>query len=183
MLGEIKKMKTYKRCGHRHRHSDRRSDRHSDRHRHTHTQKLGQYERALEAYSKSLDIKIQVLDQHHPSLADTKYNMGDYEKALFHFPDVARSHGNIGNVHRLGNLEKALFHLGKANEVFISVFGGEHPPSLADTKYNMALLHEKRGERHLAKQLYLECEAVYATVYGPDHSETIDAKQEASDCD
>ena len=46
----------------------------------------------------------------------------------------------------------------------------------------MALLHKKRGERHLAKQLYLECEAIYATVYGPDHSETIDAKQKASDC-
>ena len=87
---------------------------------HTHTQKLGQYERALEAYSKSLDIKIQVLDQHHPSLADTKYNM--------------------------------------------------------------ALLHKKRGERHLAKELYLECEAIYSTAYGPDHSETIDAKHKASDC-
>ena len=55
--------------------------------------------------------------------------------------------------------------------------------SLADTKYNMALLHKKRGERHRAKELFLECEAIYATVYGPDHSETIDAKQEASDCD
>jgi hypothetical protein len=46
----------------------------------------------------------------------------------------------------------------------------------------MANLHKKRGERHLAKQLYLECEAICATVYGPDHSETIDAKQKASDC-
>ena len=55
-------------------------------------------------------------------------------------------------------------------------------PSLADTKYNMASLHKKRGERHLAKQLHLQCEAIYATVYGPDHSETTDARQQAIDC-
>jgi len=61
------------------------------------------------------------------------------------------------------------------------VVGQDHP-SLADTKYNMALLHKQRGERHLAKELYLECEAIYATVYGPDHSKTTAAQQQASDC-
>ena len=57
----------------------------------------------------------------------------------------------------------------------------EHGCSAKITEYNMALLHKQRGERHLAKELYLECEAIYATVYGPDHSKTIDAKQKASD--
>jgi hypothetical protein len=66
-------------------------------------------------------------------------------------------------------------------EITVKVVGEGHP-SLADTKYNMALLHKERGERHLAKELFLECEAIYATTYGPDHSETIDAKQKASDC-
>ena len=48
--------------------------------------------------------------------------------------------------------------------------------------YNMAILHKERGERHVAKQLYLECEAIYAKVYGPNHSKTIDGKQKAGDC-
>ena len=55
-------------------------------------------------------------------------------------------------------------------------------PLVADTKYNIALVHKKRGEREEAKKLYLECETIYATVYGPDHSETTDAAQQARDC-
>ena len=85
---------------------------------------------------------------------------------LVHRPSVPRQGSNIG--------------------VFFSkyeaVYGYEQLPFLADTKYNMALLHKKSGERHLAKELYLECVAIYATVYGTDHRETIDAKQEAIDC-
>jgi len=46
----------------------------------------------------------------------------------------------------------------------------------------MALLHKKRGETEVAKKLYLECEEIYAKVYGPDHSETTDAAQKARDC-
>jgi len=50
----------------------------------------------------------------------------------------------------------------------------------------MALLHkktrQKRGETEVAKKLFLECEEIYAKVYGPDHSETTDAAQQARDC-
>jgi len=35
----------------------------------------------------------------------------------------------------------------------------------------MPLLHEQRGEREVAEQLYLECDAIYAKVYGLDHSD------------
>ena len=55
-------------------------------------------------------------------------------------------------------------------------------PLFADTKYNIAFVHKKRGEKEAAKKLYLECETIYAKVYGPDHSETTDAAQKARDC-
>ena len=55
-------------------------------------------------------------------------------------------------------------------------------PLVADTKYNIAGIHEERGEKEAAKKLYLECETIYAKVYGPDHSETTDAAQKARDC-
>ena len=46
----------------------------------------------------------------------------------------------------------------------------------------MARLRKARGERKAAKQLYLECEAIYAKVYGPDRSETTDAGKQARNC-
>jgi len=40
----------------------------------------------------------------------------------------------------------------------------------------------ERGERKVAKQLWLECQAIYAKVFGADHSKTTDAAQQARDC-
>ena len=74
----------------------------------------------------------------------------------------------------------------KSLDIRISVFGTENHvsdhPSVADSKYNMALLHKRRNETERARQLFLECEQIYAKVYGPDHSETKDAAQQASRC-
>ena len=52
----------------------------------------------------------------------------------------------------------------------------------ANSKYNLAVLHKKRGETEKARQLFLECEQTYSAVYGPDHSETQDAARQASQC-
>jgi hypothetical protein len=55
-------------------------------------------------------------------------------------------------------------------------------PHVAGTKYNIANVHKKSGETEASKKLYLECETIYAKVYGPDHSETTGAAQKARDC-
>ena len=39
-----------------------------------------------------------------------------------------------------------------------------------------------RGEKDVAKQLFFECEAIYAKVYGPDHSKTTGAARGARAC-
>ena len=68
----------------------------------------------------------------------------------------------------------------------LSVYGHEHsgwrPPNVDDSKYNLALLHKKRKETDIARQLFLECEQIYTVVYGPDHRETVDAVRQASLC-
>ena len=46
-------------------------------------------------------------------------------------------------------------------------------PSVAASKYNLALLRRQRNETDIARQLFRECEQIYITVYGPDHSETV----------
>ena len=53
---------------------------------------------------------------------------------------------------------------------------------MAASKYNLALLRRQRNETEIARQLFREGEQIYITVYGPDHSETVDAALQASRC-
>jgi tetratricopeptide (TPR) repeat protein len=88
---------------------------------------------------------------------------------------------NIGNVEeKLGNFEKALELYGKALEIQIQTLGGEHVSS-ANTKYNMALIYRDQGQINQARILFQEAAAVYAQVYGADHSETVDALNQAKE--
>ncbi len=49
----------------------------------------------------------------------------------------------------------------------------------ADTKYNIACLYRQQGETIMAKNLFQEAAAVYTDVYGAQHSETMDALNQA----
>ena len=87
----------------------------------------GQYERALEYYQKSLDIKIRVVGHEHL--------------------DVAASYNNMGRVYdSQGHYERALEHHQKALDIRTRVVGYKHP-LVADSKYNLALLHKKRSRK------------------------------------
>ena len=88
----------------------------------------------------------------------------------------------IGNVCcRQGRYDEARVQYQKALEGFLALYGQEHI-SVANSKYNLALLHKSRRETDKARQLFLECEQTYSAVYGPDHSETQDAARQASQC-
>ena len=80
-----------------------------------------------------------------------------------------------------GRYEEALDYYHRSLDIKVRVVGQEHP-QVADSKYNLALLHRKRRETDKARQLFLECEQTYSAVYGPDHSETQDAARQASLC-
>ena len=62
----------------------------------------------------------------------------------------------------------------------IKLFGHDHI-DVAVSKYNIALLFEKEGKRDEARKLFLECEKIYSKVYGPDHTETLDAARRAEE--
>ncbi len=55
-------------------------------------------------------------------------------------------------------------------------------PSVAASKYNLALLRRQRDVTDIARQLFREREQIYITVHGPDHSETVEAARQASRC-
>ena len=66
-------------------------------------------------------------------------------------PSAADSFDNIGAVCAWkGDLENALVQFQKALEIRTHVFGSDHP-SMADSKYNLALLHKKRKETDIAR--------------------------------
>ena len=64
--------------------------------------------------------------------------------------------------------------------MFIAVCGVDSQ-LVADTNCNIAAVHKRRGKHEEAK--YLECEATYAKVSGPDHSATTDAAGQVRNCD
>ena len=62
-------------------------------------------------------------------------------------PDVAISYNNIGAVYRKqGKYEEALEVYTKSLDMMTRIYGGDNHPSVADSKYNLALLHKKRKE-------------------------------------
>jgi hypothetical protein len=69
----------------------------------------------------------------------------------------------------------------KSLDIKIKVFGQEYP-DVANSKYNMSVLHKRHGEMEAAQQIFLECATIYAKVYGPDHSKTLDASRHARLC-
>ena len=46
--------------------------------------------------------------------------------------------------------------------------------------YNIAGVHESQGNLEEAKALFLECEKIYAKVFGDEHEETQDARERAA---
>ena len=71
-------------------------------------------------YSSVLETEIRVCDEGHL--------------------DTAATHNGLGNVHE--SLGKGAFHYGKAQEVFVAVYGDVHP-LVADI--NIANVYQKQG--------------------------------------
>ncbi len=80
----------------------------------------------------------------------------------------------------LGNFQKALEYYQTALEIYLKSYGEVYVSS-ADTKYNMANIYRKQGDNNQARCLFQEAAVVYAKVYGAEHSETIDALNQAKE--
>lgn len=72
---------------------------------------LGEHKKALEFYTKSLEIRQQTLPENHPGIADSYYNIGVVYK-------------------RLKDYENALLSFTKAKEIYAICYGVEHPETV-----------------------------------------------------
>ena len=154
----------------------------------------GDYEKALEYYSKDLEISEKVLGSGHPSTATTYNNMagvykaqGDYEKALEYYdkalevrervlgsghPDTAATYNNMAVVYQeQGEYEKALEYYGKALEIVERTLGNDHP-STATTYNNMAGVYKAQGDYEKALEYYGKALEIRERSLGNGHPDT-----------
>jgi tetratricopeptide (TPR) repeat protein len=59
---------------------------------------------------------------------------------------------------------------------------GDMHPNTGDTAYNLAILLKNLGKLEEAAELYELAASAYEAAYGPDHSETADARKQAAAC-
>jgi len=108
---------------------------------------LGQYYKALELSTKTLKLREELLEEHHPLLAQSYNNIGvDYEY--------------------LRKFDKALFFHNKALKIREN-FGYESNADLAESFHNLASIYFQRGEYSKSKDYFERAVAIREKVY-PD---------------
>ncbi|MDR0918920.1 MAG: tetratricopeptide repeat protein, partial [Oscillospiraceae bacterium] len=149
---------------------------------------FGEYDKALEYYFKSLEIKEKVLGKDHPNNA-TLYNgigsvynyKSEYDKALEYYfkalgifekvlgkahPDTATLYNNIGvNYRDKGEYDKALEYHFKALEFREKVLGKD----LAATYSNIGSVYNDKGEYDKALNYYEKASEIFEKVLDKAH--------------
>ena len=154
----------------------------------------GNYPKALEFYTKALNIQEKILGKDHPDTAlsynniGSVYNrMGDYTKALEFYtkalnirekvlgkdhPDTALSYNNIGYVYSsMGDYPKALEFYAKALNIREKVLGKDHPDT-ALSYNNIGYVYSSMGDYPKALEFYAKALNIEEKVLGNDHPAT-----------
>ena len=154
----------------------------------------GNYPKALEFYTKALNIREKVLGKDHPDTAfsynnigSVYYRMGNYPKALeFHtkalnirekalgkdHPTTADSYNSIGNdYYYMGNYPKALEFYTKALNIREKILGKDHPDT-AFSYNNIGAVYNAMGNYPKALEFHTKALNIREKVLGKDHPDT-----------
>ncbi len=149
------------------------------------------YPRALERFSRALELRRRALGPQHPAVADASMLMGhahlalgDLEPALERFreavavaekalgpahPKVATNLDSVGLVmHRLGDDEGALPLHQRALGILEAALGPEHN-QLATVLTNLGNIYAGRGDAQAAMTAYRRAHSILEGSLGPDH--------------
>ena len=163
-------------------------------------QKRAAFARALEMYTKALEIRRAALGERHPdvaasynNIANVYYAQGEYAKALeMHLkaleigraalgerhPSVAASYHNIADVHGdQGEYARALEMDTKALEIRRAALGERHP-SVAASYHSIAAVYDAQGEHARALEAYGRALVALEMRSGADQE--VDASREAA---
>jgi len=153
--------------------------------------KFGNFDKALEYYTKSLAIRLKTLGGEHPHVADSYNNIGitwddkyEYDKALEYYekslaiwlktlggehPDVGISYNNIGLIwNSKGEYDKALEYQEKCLAITLKTLGGEHP-SVGISYNNIGQVWKSKGEYDKALEYYQKSLAIHLKTLGGEH--------------
>ena len=154
----------------------------------------GNYPKALDFYTKALNIREKVLGKDHPTTANSYNNigfvysdMGDYPKALEFYtkalniqekvlgkdhPDVANSYNNIGSVYSdMGDYPKALDFYTKALNIREKVLGKDHPTT-AISYNNIGSVYSNMSNYPKALEFFTKALNIKEKVLGKEHPST-----------
>ncbi len=151
----------------------------------------GEYDKALDYYFQSLQIKKELLGEKHPDIAvrfnniGIIYNLkGEYYKALeYHskalqirqeilgekHPAVAMSFDNIGLVYsNSGEYNKALDYYFKSLQIKKEILSEKHP-DLSKSYVNIGLAYSAKGEYDKALDYYFQAQQIKKEILGEMH--------------
>ena len=153
--------------------------------------KFGEYDKALEYYQQSLEIRIRNFGELHTDVATSYNNLGniwrnkgDYEKAQEYYqqsleirikilgeqhPDVAKSYNNMGNIWKnKGDYEKALEFYQRSLEIKTKSLGEQHP-DVAKSFNNMGIIWKNKGDYDKALEFYQQALEIRINSFGKQH--------------
>jgi Tfp pilus assembly protein PilF/energy-coupling factor transporter ATP-binding protein EcfA2 len=152
---------------------------------------LVDYEKALDYYYKSLEIRKETLPSNHPFIA-TSYNnigviyknKGDNDKALEYYyksleiyketlppnhPDMATSFNNIGVIYKnKGDNDKALEYYYKSLEIRKETLPQNHP-DIARSYNNIGLIYDNKDDNDKALEYYYKSLEIRKETLPPNH--------------
>ena len=154
-------------------------------------EKINDFEKALELYSKNFDINEKIQGKEHLNTANSYGNMGNvyssqgnYSKALEFLqkalkirekvlgnehPNVAISYNNIGYVYSSqGDYSKALEYYQKALKIDEKVFGNEHP-DVAINYNNIGKVYSSQGNYSKALEFLQKALKIDEKIFGNEH--------------
>jgi tetratricopeptide (TPR) repeat protein len=150
-----------------------------------------EYDKALEMYTESLQLKKEVYGDDNSSLTDTMSNMGrafynqeKYDKALEMYAElrqvleaiygyedssIADTINNMGNVYdSQGEYDKALEMYEESLRIKRAICGDDHS-SVADIMSNMGNVYDSQEKYDKALEVYAESLRISRAIYGLDH--------------
>ena len=152
---------------------------------------LGDNQKAIEFYTKALDIDLAVYGDQHPDVAIDYNNLGsawselgDNQKAIEFYtkaldiglavygdqhPAVATRYNNLGSAwSNLGDNQKAIEFYTKALDIDLTVYGDQHP-AVATRYNNLGLAWSELGDNQKAIEFYTKALDIGLAVYGDQH--------------
>ena len=158
-------------------------------------EKLGDYRKSIEFYSRSLDVAKVIYGEQHPYTA-TVYNnlglvnlsLGDYQKAMDLFTtslklkiaayteqhfEVSTTYSNLAWAYYcLGDCQKAVELYLQSLNITKKIFG-EHHPDTARSCDNLGAVYRSLGQYQKAIKLHSQSLDITKVVFGEQHQNTM----------